>query len=330
MLDLGLAPSTRKNYNYWWSKFEEFGQRYGLDTTPPNPEWLLCAFAAVKGQTMAHSTIRVAISAIRSHHIDQGLAYDTANMLTLKRVIEGVSRVPRDTPIKERLPITTDLLARMRPVLDLRVPEDIVFFAIACVGTYGLLRSGEIFEDTELKRPGLRRRDLRVVSNSEIHIYIAQSKTDQRRKGAWVELHGNGSPSCPTSALFRYLDAWGQDLRPNDLLFQFKTGKKVNKATFIKMLRYVLKELNLDPLKFSGHSFRRGGATSLAAAGVPAHIIKAMGRWKSVAYQLYIEPTKRHWIQASQAMAHSPGNEDFVALGVNRNLLAEICGLDEN
>ena len=37
------------------------------------------------------------------------------------------------------------------------------------------------------------------------------------------------------------------------------------------------------------HSFRRGGATALAATGTPAHIIQIMGRWQSNAFIRYIE-----------------------------------------
>ena len=32
---------------------------------------------------------------------------------------------------------------------------------------------------------------------------------------------------------------------------------------------------------YKGHSFRRGGATSLARVGVADSVIKTMGRWKS-------------------------------------------------
>lgn len=39
---------------------------------------------------------------------------------------------------------------------------------------------------------------------------------------------------------------------------------------------------------FSSHSFRVGAATVAARNGVPDHLIQALGRWTSNAYQAYI------------------------------------------
>ena len=39
---------------------------------------------------------------------------------------------------------------------------------------------------------------------------------------------------------------------------------------------------------FSSHSFRIGAATIAACNGIPDHLIQALGRWTSNAYQLYI------------------------------------------
>ena len=37
-----------------------------------------------------------------------------------------------------------------------------------------------------------------------------------------------------------------------------------------------------------GHSMRAGGATFLAECGTPPHLIQAIGRWKSNAFETYI------------------------------------------
>ena len=56
----------------------------------------------------------------------------------------------------------------------------------------------------------------------------------------------------------------------------------------IQATRAVLKHCGYDEFQFSGHSYRKGGATSLAEAGVAEWIIQLLGRWTSGAYKLYI------------------------------------------
>ena len=53
-------------------------------------------------------------------------------------------------------------------------------------------------------------------------------------------------------------------------------------------------DAGLSPTGFSGHSLRRGAAVSAVAAGIPRGEIKALGRWRSDAVDLYFksEPSK--------------------------------------
>ena len=44
-----------------------------------------------------------------------------------------------------------------------------------------------------------------------------------------------------------------------------------------------------DQHSYASHCFRIGAATMAASAGFPAWLIKAMGRWSSNAYQIYIQ-----------------------------------------
>ena len=44
-----------------------------------------------------------------------------------------------------------------------------------------------------------------------------------------------------------------------------------------------------DQHSYASHSFQISAATMAAVAGLPAWLIKIMGRWSSDAYQIYIQ-----------------------------------------
>ena len=51
---------------------------------------------------------------------------------------------------------------------------------------------------------------------------------------------------------------------------------------------------------FTGHSFRRGAATWASRQGLGADQIQKLGRWKSAAYQLYIDTTEQDKLALSR------------------------------
>ena len=55
------------------------------------------------------------------------------------------------------------------------------------------------------------------------------------------------------------------------------------------VLRCLLQQAGYQQDLYSSHSFRIGAATTVAAAGLPVWLIKALGRWSSDAYQTYIQ-----------------------------------------
>ena len=74
---------------------------------------------------------------------------------------------------------------------------------------------------------------------------------------------------------------------------------------FQAKLKSVIKSLGYSSLGYSTHSFRIGAATTLAILGFPASHIKTLGRWKSLAYQLYTRLDDKTLSSASSMMANA-------------------------
>ena len=114
---------------------------------------------------------------------------------------------------------------------------------------------------------------------------IKVSKTDPFRKGCTVTL--GATPDlllCPVKALLSYL------LRrsaTNGPLFKLSNGRPASRNWCCRRLKEVTGSTGASG-DFTSHSLRIGVASAAAAAGLPEHTIKTLGRWSSDAYKLYL------------------------------------------
>ena len=92
------------------------------------------------------------------------------------------------------------------------------------------------------------------------------------------------------SSRFTYMDSLQRRFaRPP--IFLFRSGSHLTRAAFVRELWKALLGVGWDPNYYSGHSFRRGAATTAAASGIPDSHIKLLGRWRSEAFQVYLKPS---------------------------------------
>ena len=73
----------------------------------------------------------------------------------------------------------------------------------------------------------------------------------------------------------------------------------MTRQRFVLNLREVLQEAGLHPEKYAGHSFWIGAA----ASGMQDSLIKTMGRWESVAYQLYVRTPRDQLVAVASTLA---------------------------
>ena len=119
------------------------------------------------------------------------------------------------------------------------------------------------------------------------------------------------SKLCPHKAIvnaFKLLGAHDSAKLRDGPAFVYTSGDQVKPltyTTFTTKLSKLLEQCGFDGTQYSGHSFRRGGATFALHCGVPGHYIKLQGDWLSNAYERYLDTSLQYKIMAVNMMGKS-------------------------
>lgn len=303
----GLAEGTRRAYKSAARCYARFCGQYRLPLLPLT-EQSSCLFATYLAKRgLSPGTVSSYLAATRFLQITAGMGQPPReNWPRLHYVVRGIKRLQADSPHRTRLPITADVLltlGRTWSAGSLENPYNaLLLWAACCLGYFGFLRAGE-FTATSGVPPSIRLADVSVDSNtapSVLKVHLRKAKTDPFGKGVDLFLGKTGAPLCPVAAMLKFLGVRSKEDGP---LFILEGGAPLSRDLLVKKVRRALESAGLDQSQYTGHSFRIGAATSAAAAGVPAHIIKMMGRWSSEAYMLYIQTPRESLASVSVAIA---------------------------
>ena len=129
-------------------------------------------------------------------------------------------------------------------------------------------------------------------------VRLDQSKTDPFRQGTAVII-GN---SRAIEFMLVYLHRRNQTLARQPL-FAGDDGQALTASALVKFTQLLIQRANIPNAHlFLGHSFRKGGATSLHEAGHPDSLIKSMGRWASFAFATYVDTPVHMLVEAGRSL----------------------------
>ena len=151
------------------------------------------------------------------------------------------------------------------------------------------------------------------ITTDMARIYLPRSKIDQLRQRNEVLIARSHVDMCPVKMLQRYMARAGITSDSEAYIFRGITrtteGEKLRPdgalcySTVRDLFRKKLLELGQLPIGFGLHSFRSGGASAAAQAGVPDCLFKQHGRWKSdSAKDGYIEDSKDHRLSVTRSI----------------------------
>ena len=138
----GLAGSTQRSYQAGQKRYLAFCSEVHRPALPTSEATLSMFVSYLAHEGLAHSTIKVDLSAIRNLHVSAGLHEEFSNQLTprLELVLRGIKKDKAESaPEQVRLPITIEIMHKIKRVLQCR-PQDndnILLWAACCLAFLG-------------------------------------------------------------------------------------------------------------------------------------------------------------------------------------------------
>ena len=149
--------------------------------------------------------------------------------------------------------------------------------------------------------------DIGRIEAAEVLLNIDKSKMDQFGRGRLVRHKAVPGSFC----IVKKTVAWAVKCRDHlgatqsDYIFKVRDRVLVNDIEMAKAMRQTFEFVGISNARVSAHSLRYGGATMLAAAGLPQYVIAFFGGWTADSKSLrrYMQLGAEAVAQASKIMA---------------------------
>ena len=259
---------------------------------PTNRDTLM-AFARLASMTVSYGTLKNIFSSIKFLHKANNELYpddDWQLESTLKALKRELSGAPLQT-----LPITPEILLKMYIFVDTNKPRELANWSCFLTSFFCMLRKASVvpksmdaFDATrELSRAKI---DIQGGGNVAL-VLMNYSKTSQfGNKNVVIPLLRNQvhalDPVYHLQELFHRFP-----LASSLPAFSYIENGKIKCITyegFTKELKRLLDLSGLKAASYSGHSFRRGGASYLYRLGADSLLIQASGRERIKLIRSYI------------------------------------------
>jgi hypothetical protein len=200
------------------------------------------------------------------------------------KTLTGCTKLRASATSRKR-PLTREELITVQLKFTQPSHDDNLFLAILFTSFHGLMRLGENTWPDKRALQDYRKVIMRSTvtsSDRSFGFLLPSHKADRLFEGNHILIHATNAGDDPVHIFSTYLHS-------RDLLFPMNPELWFRSDGSIPTRRWFMQRLTLlFPDNVGGHSLRAGGATSYALAGIPPHLIQAMGRWSSDAFQIYI------------------------------------------
>lgn len=295
-----LRLQNRKTQSYRYAKnsaanvvsairqYLYFSTYFRVQQVPASIETVVC-FLEFMARTSGYEHLKHLLSSIKFLHEALNSPFPSNNF-QIDTTMQGLKRRLANVPLQV-LPINPSVLRKMFQHIDLNLPEDRALWASYLVAFFGLLRKSNVVPETSKFDPRkvLVKRNIQVdVGNNMVYLYIGFSKTNQfGGRDTLLPIPGNADPALdPVRHILAVLSQGGSS--PDTPAFSYGQGKFITYQKFTSRLKELLRKSGLNADLYSGHSFRRGGATFLHTCGGTSLMVQSSGDWSSLCFTRYL------------------------------------------
>ena len=276
----------------------------------PLPADVITIYAYVQflSRSLKPPTIKNYLSGVKMLHIFHGLPDVFSDDYLLELEMRGISRINPHVPQRARL-ITPKILLVFHQLMDHSDSLHCSAWACSLFLFFTLSRLGSMLPSSgSTQRHKFLTRDRVNLSVEGLLVTFLHTKNIQfGKRRLHIPLLRLNSVLCPVRAFSRASSLSSDGASGPAFTFQ-KNGKVcwLTTSLFIRVFRQVLAGGGFEGASsFTGHSFRRGGATWAFQAGVPGELIQICGDWVSDAYKSYLEFSMENKLQLASLFVHS-------------------------
>ena len=249
----------------------------------------LSLFMELMSVTSGYNHCKSILSSLKYVHNAAGYEFPSDNF-GLEETLQGLKRRKAGTPNRV-LPIDPVILRRMYRHIDTKNLSDLSLWCGFLIAFFCLFRKANVCPKETKFDPSciLTRRDVRIDEEGRnVLIYINFSKTNNFKKNFHViPIPKNEDPALD---LFTHLKSLLSqvDAAEDAPLLSYSKKQFIGHRVFTIRLKKLLEKAGFDPSLYSGHSFRRGGASFLYSIGGSTLMVQVLGDWASQVFTRYL------------------------------------------
>lgn len=249
----------------------------------------LSLFLELLSKTSGYGHIKNVLGGVRYLHHSSGHNFPTES-IWLDDTLQGLKRKLKGTP-KQVLPIDPVILRRMFPFVNLASSSDLSMWVGCLLAFFTLFRKANLCPKNQKFDPEtvLTRDDVILdEAGQRVLVFVNFSKTNQfSHRQHCIPIPRNEDPALD---LYRYVELLYSRVKIHEdsPVMSYSTRGFITHSSFTTKLKTWLLKAGLNPAHFSGHSFRRGGASYLYSIGGSTLMVQVMGDWRSQVFTRYL------------------------------------------